>query len=167
MAADDLKAKKGIPCPKCGNRLRVRPDQLGEQVRCPKCNATFTIGKSSPKESAVSADAPYEPERPLKPAAIVPEEPVMLESSAPPEIVPMQAAPTSHLPHYEADWATDELEMEAPQRRRRRTWNPTTWKSPANVDWSARIPNRRFPTGRSSPECIRFPGNCRVLGVGP
>ncbi len=92
------------------------PDQLGEQVRCPKCNATFTIGKSSPKtKTAVSADDEYEPERPLKPATIVPEEPAMLESSMRAEIVPMQAPPTSHLPHYEVDWATDEMEMEPPQ----------------------------------------------------
>jgi predicted Zn finger-like uncharacterized protein len=124
MAADDLKAKKGIPCPKCGNRLRVRPDQLGEEVRCPKCNATFTIGKSSPKKAAVSADDEYEPERPLKPATIVPEEPAMLESSAPAEIMPMQAPPTSHLPHYEADWASDELEMEAPQTPPPRSLEP-------------------------------------------
>ncbi len=115
MSGDDFKAKKGLPCPKCGNRLRVRPDQAGEQVRCPKCDATFTIGKRSSKKSAPTGDEQYEPERPLTKAAIVPEEPVLLDACAvPPVIVPMQAPPTSHLPHYEADWTSDQLETEAP-----------------------------------------------------
>jgi predicted Zn finger-like uncharacterized protein len=117
MPADDAKPKAGQACPKCGNRLRLRPDQLGEQVRCPKCNATFTVGRPAPPKPA-APDDPYEPEIPLTRSSIVIEEPVMLEPDGPPpEIVPMQAPPTSHLPQYEADWATDdELEAEAPVR---------------------------------------------------
>jgi predicted Zn finger-like uncharacterized protein len=114
MAADEFKAKKGLPCPKCGNRLRVRPDQTGEQVRCPKCNATFTVGQAAPKKGPVG-DEQYEPVRPLKKATIVPEEHEMLEACAPQPIVPMQAPPASHLEYYEVDWETsDALEAEAP-----------------------------------------------------
>lgn len=114
MAADEFKAKKGLPCPKCGNHLRVRPDQTGEQVRCPKCNATFTVGQSAPKKQPVG-DEQYEPVRPLKKATIVPEEPEMLEVCAPQPIVPMQPPPEAHLEYYEVDWETsDALEVEEP-----------------------------------------------------
>ncbi len=136
MAADSAKPKKGASCPKCGNRLRVRPNQTGEQVRCPKCNATFTIGRPpKPPPLPASPDAPYEPEIPLKKAAIVPEDPPLLDSpgetqaiipeepgylgtgDAAPVVEPMEAPPTSYLPQYTADWATDEIEVEPPHER--------------------------------------------------
>ncbi|MGD9720697.1 MAG: hypothetical protein AB7O59_16160 [Pirellulales bacterium] len=115
MAPDEFKAKKGLPCPKCGNHLRVRPDQAGEEVACPKCGAKFTVGRGSAGKTAATPVNTYEPEVPLKRATIVPEEPVMLETDGPPpEILPMQPPTAAHQPQYEADWATDEMEVEKP-----------------------------------------------------
>ena len=136
MAADSAKPKKGTACPKCGNRLRVRPDQKGEQVRCPKCNAEFTVG-SRPKPAAApaSADAQYEPEIPLKKSTIVPQEPAMLPASgaAPtitheepgqldlgeeaPVVEPMRAPEMSYVPQTADDASGDELARERPTAR--------------------------------------------------
>jgi hypothetical protein len=112
--SDEFKQKKGLPCPKCGNHLRVRPDQKGEQVRCPKCSYTFVVGQSAAKKPP-RVDEQYEPVRKLKKATIIPEEPSMLEACAPQPIVPMQPPPDAHLEYYEVDWETsDTIEAEAP-----------------------------------------------------
>lgn len=102
-------------CPKCGNRLRVLPDQVGTAVRCPKCNAKFVIGgrpkPSKPKPAAppgrpsaepastapaaTSAeehfDDSYLPEIPQKRSTIVPEETSHLPGEQP-QIVPQEPA---------------------------------------------------------------------------
>ena len=106
METEANKAKNRSPCPKCGNRLRVLPDQIGTTVRCPKCNATFVIGGSQKKvkppvsaaKSASSAapaldDDAYLPEIPLKRSTIVPEEQVPLVPEARPSIVPEEPRP--------------------------------------------------------------------------
>ena len=83
MASDPNKAKKVPSCPKCGNRLRLRSDQIGTQVSCPKCQASFTVGRprdQKPVKSTANSDSDiggdddaYEPERPLQRSTIVPE----------------------------------------------------------------------------------------------
>jgi hypothetical protein len=45
MSPENQSAKASPSCPSCGNRLRVRPDQVGEQLTCPKCKATFVFGQ--------------------------------------------------------------------------------------------------------------------------
>ena len=68
MDSDQPRKKKGPACPQCGNRLRVRADQVGTQVSCPKCNATFTVGRASDAAAArgpISESDEYEPEVPL------------------------------------------------------------------------------------------------------
>lgn len=117
MAADEAKAKKSPTCPKCGNRLRVRADQMGEQVRCPKCSATFTLGRAAEAKTQIPPEELYEPEIPLVPARIVPEEPVLLQGDGPPIIEAMEAPINAHRPQHEVDWASDELEAEAPHQR--------------------------------------------------
>jgi DNA-directed RNA polymerase subunit M/transcription elongation factor TFIIS len=106
METEANKAKEKPSCPKCGNRLRVLPDQIGTTVRCPKCNAKFVIGGSRQKarssaakaESASSAapaldDEAYLPEIPLKRSTIVPEEPTPLVPEAHPSMVPEEPRP--------------------------------------------------------------------------
>ncbi len=119
MNFDDLKPKKGLACPKCGNWLRVRPDQIGEQIRCPKCDAVFTVRRPAPPKP-VSPDDPIEPEVPLGRSTIGPDDnPIEIDDNpAPAAIVPMAPPDTSHMVRYEADWATDELEVEQPAPRR-------------------------------------------------
>ncbi|REK09874.1 MAG: hypothetical protein DWQ37_17345 [Planctomycetota bacterium] len=73
MESKPNKPKK-TPCPKCGSPLRLRPQQRGTQVSCPKCQATFTVGgaqdkapapkKKKPKQQPQRANVPYE--SPLK-----------------------------------------------------------------------------------------------------
>jgi len=102
--------KKPPSCPRCGNRLRLRADQLGEQIRCPKCNATFFVAKPGTLRAAAVSDtgdddSAYEPEIPLRPSSVVrPEEMVDLSPSA-----NQQAG-------YEWD-GEGELEMEAHHQR--------------------------------------------------
>ncbi len=128
MAYESTKSKK-TPCPKCGNPLRLFADQLGEEVRCPKCNATFTVGgskrpastsaseatadasddssTSTPTEPVVSDDDAYEPETPLDRWQPVPEDQMS-------DIGPHAGIPSE----YEVDWeSADVLEMEAPVER--------------------------------------------------
>lgn len=74
----DPSGKKKLPaCPRCGNRLRLRPDQVGTEVMCPKCNARFLVGRPGAGPAAADADShddAYEPEIPLARSSIVPEE---------------------------------------------------------------------------------------------
>lgn len=92
MAGEADKAKSKPSCPKCGNRLRVLPYQIGTTVRCPKCNATFTLGQSRDRTEAASTaaaspDDAYEPEIPLTRSSIVPDEPsALLSPPAPPDV---------------------------------------------------------------------------------
>ncbi|MEX0676538.1 MAG: MJ0042-type zinc finger domain-containing protein [Pirellulales bacterium] len=133
-------------CPKCGNRLRVLADQIGTAVRCPKCNATFVIGrpqdqakaKTAPSASTIENDA-YEPEIPLVRSSIVPQgqpshrppERTAIVAEEKPSLLPED--PSSGVPEeetgdlrpyaarqssYDVDWSTaDEMEMEAPVER--------------------------------------------------
>lgn len=127
MSDDQPKKKSGIPCPKCGNRLRLRPDQLGEQVMCPKCEAKFVVGtaadarrqqqaaarKSADPVAAGSTPASdpadalvdtYEPEIPLERTWSVPESEMA-------DISPLAARPAP----YDVDWrVSDDLEAESP-----------------------------------------------------
>ncbi len=102
MSSEPARTRKTLPCPKCGNRLRVLPDQVGTEIMCPKCSAAFTVGRPSTPGggagSTVPSGAPrslggqppaappdddsYEPEIPLTPSSIG--KPV--NSSAPSEI---------------------------------------------------------------------------------
>lgn len=80
MAGEADKSNEKPQCPQCGNRLRVLADQLGTTVRCPKCNATFTLGGPTKASQATSVpettnmDA-YQPKIPRSRPRIVPEEP--------------------------------------------------------------------------------------------
>jgi hypothetical protein len=109
MEPNPAPKKKGLPCPRCGNRLRVRADQIGSQVICPKCDATFTVarpGSQQPSVSSSDLDA-YEPEIPLVRSSIVPDEQMT-------DLSPSANRQTG----YEVDWSTsDELEAEAPHER--------------------------------------------------
>ncbi len=103
---------KKTPCPKCGNPLRLLADQLGEEIRCPKCNATFTVGRpqdqvAQSSSAAESDEDAYEP--------VIPLEPVRL--GAPEQLV--EIGPGGGIEsEYEVDWSTtDDLEMEAPVER--------------------------------------------------
>jgi hypothetical protein len=109
MDSDSARKKKGLACPRCGNRLRVRPDQLGSQVICPKCEATFTVARpgSLASSSTANADDEYEPEIPLTRTSAVPEEQMT-------DLSPAANRQTG----YEVDWASsDELEVERPHQR--------------------------------------------------
>ena len=111
-------------------------DQVGTEVKCPKCNATFTVGRPAAPTVAASptsdSDA-YEPEIPLARSSIVPDdEPARVEPSAE---LRFEAAPTfaEERPEgeaadldavapierqHEVDWSvSDDLEPEAPLLR--------------------------------------------------
>lgn len=77
MADESRQGSKRPTCPKCGNRLRILPDQIGTTVRCPKCNATFVVGRSQDQAKGAapaSEDDAYEPIIPLPRPTMVPEE---------------------------------------------------------------------------------------------
>ena len=110
MEPDSARKKKGLACPRCGNRLRLRPDQIGSQIMCPKCSATFTVarpGAQMSSSTSPSDDDAYEPEIPLKRSSAVPEDQLVdLSPSA------------NRQSGYDVDWSTsDELEAEAPHER--------------------------------------------------
>ena len=130
MPPDSPSAKPSPSCPSCGNRLRVRPDQVGEQLSCPKCKATFIFGQAArppakpsqprgkvPASTASVANAPagqaepapvvddddaYEPEIPLTNFSVVPQE----EMS---DLAPLGAGESK----YDVDWSvSDDIERE-------------------------------------------------------
>jgi len=108
MEPDRPGTKKSPTCPCCGNRLRLRPDQIGSEVMCPKCSATFVVGRKHHQVAATSADNDdaYEPEIPLTPSSIVPVHEMIDVSEA-----------HSGQPQYEADWSVDDLEAEEHHQR--------------------------------------------------
>ncbi|MBI3838406.1 MAG: hypothetical protein HY288_10800 [Planctomycetia bacterium] len=95
MELQPATTKKSPSCPRCGNRLRLLPDQIGTTIMCPKCNATFIVGRPQPASSTADLEA-YEPEMPLKQSSIVPEDELR---DARPE--PAQS------PQYDTDWSTE------------------------------------------------------------
>lgn len=106
MEPDQASTKKGPACPSCGGRLRLRADQIGTQVTCPKCGSTFAVGRPGQATSkSTSDDDAYEPEIPLKRSSIVPEE----ELSG--------AIPASHHNEYDVDWGSAVPEREPPHVR--------------------------------------------------
>jgi predicted Zn finger-like uncharacterized protein len=112
MEPDRAQPKKSPSCPRCGNRLRLRADQIGTEVKCPKCQSTFMVGRPGSQRATTSSgsspeDDAYEPEIPLVPSSIVPPEEMI------------DVGPTAVTqPSYAADWSTaDELEAEAPHQR--------------------------------------------------
>jgi hypothetical protein len=110
------KSKSTPSCPKCGGKLRLLGVKAGEQVRCPKCNNTFTVGKPKPRP-ALASDEAYEPVIPLKPSQILPEEGAIeidRQYEAETQIAPMIAPSNTYQPQYEADWSKDEIEVESP-----------------------------------------------------
>src|SRR4051812_38592931 len=105
--ADNARAKKTPSCPRCGNRLRLRADQLGTQIKCPKCDSVFMVARpgSSMAAAAASESDSYEPEIPLKPSKIA-------------EVDAAESSDQDQQPAYEADWSSAEhLEAEAPHQR--------------------------------------------------
>jgi hypothetical protein len=59
-------------CPSCGRELRVPPELLGQQVRCPTCGTTFgtapaAMAQPEPAIPLGRATAADEPPRPLLP----------------------------------------------------------------------------------------------------
>ncbi len=112
MEPDQAQAKKSPSCPRCGNRLRLRADQVGTEVKCPKCQSTFTVARPGSQRATTSSassshDDAYEPEIPLVRSSIVPPE----------EMIDAGPTPAAQ-PSYAADWGTaDELEVEAPHQR--------------------------------------------------
>jgi predicted Zn finger-like uncharacterized protein len=109
MADETRQSDKKPTCPKCGNRLRILPDQIGSTVRCPKCDATFVVGRAQEQTPAapVSEDDAYEPIIPLARPTMLPEEKIAaLDPDAARDTV------------YDTDWRTaDDMEMEAPVER--------------------------------------------------
>jgi DNA-directed RNA polymerase subunit RPC12/RpoP len=110
MEPDSARKKKGLACPRCGNRLRLRADQMGSQIMCPKCSATLTVARPASQASSSlsgSDDAAYEPETPLTRSSVVPEEQLVdLSPSA------------NRQSGYDVDWSTsDAVEVEAPHER--------------------------------------------------
>jgi predicted Zn finger-like uncharacterized protein len=105
-------ARKKPSCPKCGNRLRILPDQIGTSVRCPKCNATFVVGRSQDQVKAATTapgdeDDAYEPIIPLPRPTMLPEEPLA-------DLNPDHARDSM----YDVDWRTaDDMEAESPVER--------------------------------------------------
>jgi DNA-directed RNA polymerase subunit RPC12/RpoP len=100
--------KKGLPCPRCGNRLRVRADQIDSEVMCPKCGSTFVVARpgARPPAGDRSDDDLYEPELPLAPSTVPPEALTDLSPSA------------NRQAGYDVDWNTDDdFEVEAPHVR--------------------------------------------------
>jgi predicted Zn finger-like uncharacterized protein len=112
MTSESRQDRKRPTCPKCGNRLRVLPDQIGTSVRCPKCNATFVVGRSQDQaKTAASApaaeDDAYEPIIPLPRPTMLPQEELA-------DLNPAAARDTV----YDTDWRTaDDMQMEAPVER--------------------------------------------------
>src|SRR5882672_2286831 len=107
MEYDQPSPKKGPACPGCGGRLRLLADQIGTQVTCPKCNATFMVGRPGARPTAATStsdDNAYEPEIPLKRSSIVPEEPPAVEPPPPPA-------------QYDADWDSVVPQREPPHVR--------------------------------------------------
>jgi len=125
MTTERAEKKKGPSCPSCGNHLRLRPDQLGEQVMCPKCNAKFVVGRASDARArggaqaggsgtddvttsstvapADALDDAYEPEIPLERTYSVPESEMA-------DISPLAARPAP----YDVDWSlADNMEVES------------------------------------------------------
>jgi hypothetical protein len=101
MEPQQATTKKSPSCPSCGNRLRLLPEQIGTTIICPKCNATFAVGRPPAAEAAREGDA-YEPEIPLKRSSIVPE-----------DELGDAARQSAKSPQYDADWSTeDHLERE-------------------------------------------------------
>ena len=129
MEPDPARAKKLPGCPRCGNRLRLRADQVGTQVSCPKCKCTFTVGRAGddPVPSVPPpkvADDAYEPEVPLAPSitaqddAYEPEVPLIRSFIVPDEEVVDPMPPEGGDSHYNADWSvSDDLEAEPPHAR--------------------------------------------------
>jgi DNA-directed RNA polymerase subunit RPC12/RpoP len=78
MEPDSAATRKIVPCPSCGNRLRLWSDQAGSQVVCPKCSSTFTVARTSEVRAAARAAGTeldeYEPEIPLARSSSVPED---------------------------------------------------------------------------------------------
>ena len=104
MESDETKKKKSPACPRCGNRLRLRADQVGTQIMCPGSRAA----SSSTSDASSAEDDAYEPEIPLVRSAAVPDEGVV-------DLSPSANRQTG----YEVDWdTTEELEVELPQERR-------------------------------------------------
>ncbi len=106
MDSQRATTKKSPSCPRCGNRLRLLPDQIGTTIRCPKCNATFAVGRPQDLAPASQSDA-YEPEIPLQRSSIVPEDELGEDRPEP-----------ARTPQYETDWSTEgNLEAEPPHVR--------------------------------------------------
>ncbi len=88
--------------------MRLRADQIGTQVTCPKCNATFMVGRPGAQPTAATSmgdDDAYEPEIPLKRSSIVPDE------QAPDAVPPPPPA------QYDADWENVVPQREPPHVR--------------------------------------------------
>lgn len=47
-------------CPSCKRQLRVPDDLLGRQVKCPQCNATFTVNDGAGEPALAPTVAAYE-----------------------------------------------------------------------------------------------------------
>jgi hypothetical protein len=43
-----------IPCPHCGEVLKVNPDALGSQLVCPKCHVILRLAKDDEKTSLLA-----------------------------------------------------------------------------------------------------------------
>src|SRR5262245_37072271 len=63
------KSKPTAECPRCGGRLRLRADQSGSEVKCPKCGASFVVGAKPPPPppKPKAADDSYLPESTIQP----------------------------------------------------------------------------------------------------
>jgi phage FluMu protein Com len=46
-------AMKKVPCPNCGEKLTIREENAGQQIRCPKCKVVLQLDSESMKGSSV------------------------------------------------------------------------------------------------------------------
>lgn len=42
-----------VPCPNCGEKLTIRKENAGQQIRCPKCKVVLQLDSESTREPSV------------------------------------------------------------------------------------------------------------------
>jgi hypothetical protein len=99
-----------VQCPQCQRQLRVPPDLVGQQVKCPSCSTTFIAGETGPAPPPPSLTPPTSPQEPI---------PFPFEDKQERESLPV---PRPRRRRYEDD--DDDDYDDRPRRRRRRDTVP-------------------------------------------
>ena len=116
MPSTPNKPKK-TPCPKCGSPLRLRAEQRGTQVACPKCQATFTVGGSDEKTPAPK-QKPKQKTKQRPQRANVPYEAPLSEE----DLIEEQAEPTTEEIGVTYDAPAEDDDAYEPEIRLERVW---------------------------------------------